>query len=81
MTDEERRIDEMADFHERLSTLESMDVKLSRRITALEESTRGHFNDDPISSMFSPSLLWMFAIIALAPMLIDAYKSWKMQSS
>lgn len=74
-------LDEMADMHERLSRLESVDVKLSRRITALEDGQRGHYNDDPMNGLFSPSILWAIALLTLAPVIVDLVKQWKSQSS
>ena len=81
MTEEERRIDEMADLHERISKLESRDVQLSRRITSLEESGRGHFSDDPMHSFLSPSFVLIIAVLTLLPVVVDVWKQWRLQSS
>ena len=81
MTDEERRIDEMADLHERIGKLESRDVLLSRRITALEEAGRGHYDDNPMSSLLSPSFLLVIAALTLLPVVVDVWKQWRLSSS
>lgn len=81
MTDDERKIDEMADFHARLSKLETERVAMSRRITSLENGHQGRYSDDPMGSLFSPSLMWAVAILTLAPLIIDVVKQWKSSPS
>ncbi len=76
-TETAARLDELADLHARISTLESADVTLSRRITRLEEADRGHVNDDPFGNLFSPSFVWAMVIITLAPTIIELVKDWK----
>jgi hypothetical protein len=75
----EMQLDEMADFHARLSRCESDHITTSRRITALEEGARGHFQDDPLSGMMP--LLWITAALTLAPLLFDLVKQWRLSSS
>src|ERR1700689_3187210 len=75
----EMQLDEMADFHARLSRCESADVQLSRRITSLEDGARGHFQDDPLSGVMP--LLWITAALTLAPLLFDLVKQWRLSSS
>lgn len=78
---ESMRIDEMADFHKRLSTLESSNLRLSRRVTHLEDGTRGHHSDDPLSGILSPGFMWAMAALTLAPLVIEAIKQWRSSSS
>jgi hypothetical protein len=45
-------VDGLADFYSRLSTCESVNVALARRVASLEERNRGHYNaDDPMAQM------------------------------
>jgi len=71
----EMQLDEMADFHARLGRCESFETALSRRVTALEEGTRGHVNDDPLKDMMP--LVWIMVALTLAPMVIDLVKQWR----
>lgn len=73
------RLEENADLHARLSTLESINLSLSRRITRLEEGNKGHVNDDPMSQLFSPAFMWTMIIVALAPIAIDLIKEMRSQ--
>lgn len=75
----EMQLDEMADFHARLSRCETADTGLSRRITALEEGTRGHYVDDPLSGMMP--LLWITVALTFAPIIIDLVKQWRSSPS
>lgn len=74
-------LDSLADLHERCSKLESRDVQLSRRITTLEESKRGHYSDDPISGFLSPSMIIMIAVVSILPIVVDVWKQWRLSSS
>lgn len=75
------QIDEMADFHARLSALESGVVRLSRRVTRMEDGGKGSYSDDPLAGFFSPGFMWMIALLTLAPILVDVWKQWKSSSS
>jgi hypothetical protein len=75
----EMQLDEMADFHARLSGCESNDIRLSRRITDLENAARGHHNDDPLGGM--GSLLWIMAALTLLPVVLDMVKTWRSSPS
>ena len=75
------RIDEMADFHARISVLETGHVKLSRRITRIEDGGKGSYSDDPLAGIFSPGFMWVMVLLTLAPIIVDMYKTWKSSSS
>jgi hypothetical protein len=75
----EMQLDEMADFHARLSRCESADVLASRRITALEEGARGHYVDDPLKDL--APLIWILAALTIAPVVIDLVKQWRLSPS
>lgn len=79
---ERLRIDENADFHARISTLESGLLRMSRRITRLEDGGKGHYSgDDPLAGIFSPGLVWAMVALTLAPLIIEGIKQWKSSSS
>jgi hypothetical protein len=71
----ENDLDGLADFHARLSKCESFDVALSRRVTALEETGRGHFNDDPMKQM--APVIWVMVFLTVAPLVLDLVKAWR----
>lgn len=71
----EMQLDEMADFHARLSRAESFDVTLSRRVTALEEGGRGHHEDGIMESM--GPLIWIMILLTVAPLVLDLVKEWR----
>ena len=73
----EIQIQEMADVHARVSTLESQMSTQSRRITRLENRGQGHFDDDPMNMLFSPTMLCLYAVIALAPVVLEMVKTWR----
>jgi tRNA G10 N-methylase Trm11 len=75
----ENDVDGLADFHARLSNCESMDVKLSRRITALEEAARGRYADDPMAGM--GSVVLVMVVLTLAPIVLDLVKQWRLSQS
>lgn len=75
----EMQLDEMADFHARLSKLETRDTEQSRRITALEDAGRGHYNDDPMSQL--GPIIWVMAALTLAPIILDLVKQWRLSQS
>jgi hypothetical protein len=75
----EMQLDEMADFHARLSRCETFDVALSRRVTALEDGSRGHYEDDPLKSMMP--LVWIMVLLTVAPLVIDLVNSWRSSQS
>lgn len=77
---ESLHIDEMADFHSRLSTLESGNLRLSRRVTHLENGARGHYSDDPLSGILSPGIMWALVALTLAPLVIEVFKQWRSSS-
>jgi hypothetical protein len=74
-------IDEKADFHSRISTLESALIRTNRRITKLEDGTRGGYSDDPLSSILSPGLVWAMVLLTLAPLVVELIKQWRSESS
>ena len=79
-------LDGLADIHSRLSTCESVDVALARRVTALEEKNRGHYDgDDPFKSLTGglnlTPLLWMVALVTLAPMVLELWQTWQLSRS
>lgn len=71
----EMQLDEMADFHARLSRCETTDTGLSRRITALEENGRGRYDDDPMKSL--QPIIWIMVILTVAPLVVDLVKTWR----
>lgn len=74
------RIDELADLHARVSTLETNGTRLSRRLTALEENSRGHYNgDDPMAGM--SSLVWVAVALTLLPIVADMIQKWHSSQS
>ena len=75
----EMQLDEMADFHARLSRCESADVAVSRRVTALEEGARGSYDDNPLSGMMP--MVWIMVVLTVAPLVIDLVKQWRLSSS
>jgi hypothetical protein len=75
----EMQLDEMADFHARLSRCETMDVALSRRITSLEDAGRGHYDDDPMKSMMP--LVWIMVLLTVAPLVVELVGKWKLSES
>lgn len=75
----EMQLDEMADFHARLSRCESADVAQSRRITALEEGARGHYDDDPMKSL--GPIFYVMVLLTVAPLVIDLVKQWRLSPS
>jgi hypothetical protein len=75
----EMQLDEMADLHERLSRCETMDTGLSRRITALEEGARGHFDDNPMKDL--APLMWIMVLLTVAPLVVDLVKQWRLSPS
>jgi hypothetical protein len=75
----EMQLDEMADFHARLSRAESFDVALSRRVTALEEGGRGHHTDGIMESM--GPLIWIMVLLTVAPLVIDLVQTWRSSQS
>lgn len=78
---EKFRIDELADLHERVSTLETSHMRLSRRITRVEDGHKGTFSgDDPLSGILSPGVMWMIVLLTLAPLCLEAWKEWKSSS-
>ena len=79
-TEKRLRLDEMADLHSRVSVLESNSLRLSRRVTAIEDGGKGHYSDDPLSGIFSPGIMWAMVLLTLAPLVIEAYKQWKQSS-
>jgi len=79
MKPEEMRLDELADLHSRLAVCETVEVSLSRRITALEEGARGVYNDDPLKSM--APMIWVMVLLTVAPLVIDLVKSWRSSPS
>lgn len=78
---ERMEIDEKADFHSRLATLESAILRTNRRITKLEDNNRSGFSDDPMAQIFSPALMWAMVLLTIAPIVIELVKQWKSQSS
>jgi hypothetical protein len=77
-------LDGLADLHSRLSTCESVDVALARRVTALEEKNRGHYDgDDPFKAMMGRGglnltpLLWVVALVTLAPLVLELWQTWQ----
>jgi hypothetical protein len=75
----EIQLDEMADLHARLSACESKDILLSRRITALEESARGNFNDDPMKQM--GPMIWIMVLLTFGPLIFDLVSKWRSSQS
>lgn len=71
----ENDLDGLADFHARLSRCETFDVALSRRLTALEEAGRGHFNDDPMKAM--GPVIWVMVFLTVAPLVLDLVRAWR----
>ena len=65
-------LDALADFEARVSRCETFETALSRRLTALEESGRGHMNDDPFAGMMP--LVWVMLALTVAPLVIDLIK-------
>ena len=74
----EMQLDEMADFHARLSRCESTDIQLSRRITGLEDGARGAYSDDPMKAM--TPIIWVMVLLTVAPLVIDLVKQWRLSS-
>jgi hypothetical protein len=73
-------LDEKADIHQRLSTLESALIRTNRRITKLEDGSRGAYSDDPLSHIFSPGLVWAMVLLTLAPLIVEMIKQWRSES-
>ena len=78
-TNREVQLDEMADLHQRLSACESNDVRLSRRITVLEDAARGHYEDDPLKHM--QPMIWIMVLLTVAPLVVDLVKQWRSSPS
>jgi hypothetical protein len=79
--EENLRLDEAADLHARVSAVESNQVRLSRRITALEEANRGNFSDDPLAGILSPGMITLMVVLTLAPIVVEMIKQWRSSSS
>jgi hypothetical protein len=81
-------LDGLADIHARLSTCESVDGNLARRITALEERNRGHYNaDDPMAQMKGllggggDSMLTYAIVIGVVMIVVEVIRQWPSLSS
>jgi hypothetical protein len=75
----EMQLDEMADFHARLSHVETNQVVLSRRITAMEDGKRGSYDDDPMKAM--GPVIWIMVLLTVAPIVLDLVKQWRSSQS
>jgi hypothetical protein len=76
------QIDRDADFHERLSKLESGHTTLSRRISAIEDMGRGSGSSP--EQMFDNKTLAMLIAIMIIPVALqvagELVKRWQQQS-
>jgi hypothetical protein len=72
-------LDALADFHARLDRCETFETALSRRITALEEGTRGHYSDDPMSVM--GPMIWVMVGLTVLPLIMDMVTQWRSSRS
>jgi hypothetical protein len=78
-------LDGLADIHARLNVCESVDIALARRVAVLEEKNRGHYDgDDPFKQIMGHNplsgltpLLWIGAILTLAPMVLELWQQWR----
>ena len=77
--DRDMVLDEMADFHQRLGRCESFEVALSRRVTAIEESNRGHYVDDPMAGM--STMIWVMVLLTVAPIVLEMVREWQSSRS
>jgi hypothetical protein len=80
-------VDGLADFYSRLSTCESVNVALARRVRALEDKNQGHYNaDDPMVQMKglfggNDSMLTYALIIGVVMIVVEVIRQWPSLSS
>ena len=79
-------VDGLADFHSRLSDLETWQLNLARKVSQLEEHNRGHYDaDDPMKQMLglggSGSMIWIMVLLGIAavvvPVVPELIRSWR----